>query len=141
MNRPPRRKGGKIHPDAFDPARALEAARRAEAEGILTVDDRVYDQLSAMGIPLQNAREAIRTALQEVVPDHYKCPDEEWRPPGHGFIWYSESFASQMYIKIRLEGPRPRCKLYSLHEPKYKVAELQNTREGGSAPPTAASDK
>ena len=83
------------------------------------MDDRVYDQLVAMGIPLANAREAITRAMQEVTPDDVKPPDFGFDPPGHGFFWHSEYFQCHMYLKVRLEDARPRCKLYSLHEPVY----------------------
>ena len=98
---------------------SLKHAKQACLEGRLAVDERVYDQLVAMSIPLHQAREAIQFAMTEVAPDHVTPMETPWNPPGHGFTWHSEYFGCEMYLKVRIEGERARCKLYSLHQPVH----------------------
>ncbi len=108
-----------MHPDAYSAERTLAHAKQARDEGRLWIDERVYDQLAAMGLPLADAGEAITAAMGEVTPADSKPPDFPFDPPGQGFVWFSDYFGCRMYLKVRLEDARPRCKLYSLHESEY----------------------
>lgn len=115
------RRKGKAHPDAYSPERTLDHARLAWENGWLVIDARVYDQLVAMQVPLAEARTAIDAALREISAADAKPPDFAFDPPGQGFVWQSEYFGCEMYLKVRLEDARPRCKLYSVHQALHGI--------------------
>lgn len=109
----------KAHSDAYSPQRSLERTKQAFQEGRCSIHPRVYDQLLALGVPLEQAGEAIAAAFEEVTSECPKIPDHQFTPPGQGFFWTSAYFGCRMYLKVRLEGRRPNCVLYSLHPPVY----------------------
>ncbi len=58
----------------------------------------------------------------------YQPVADPFDPPGHAFLYLSRRFGRRIYLKFRLEGARPRVKLYSFHPADYPVS---GRRAGG----------
>lgn len=112
--RPPR-----SHPDAASPETALRHFRDAARAGRVWVDARVIFRLSELGVSLEELPEQIRAVAEEIRMTEYQPVADPFDPPGHGFVYFSRRFRRRIYVKFRLEGGRPRVKLYSFHPADY----------------------
>ncbi len=114
MNRPPR-----SHRDASNPELALRHFRDAARAGRVWVDARVLFRLSELGVSLEELPEQIRAVAEEISMTEYQPVADPFDPPGHAFVYFSRRFRRRIYVKFRLEGARPRVKLYSFHPADY----------------------
>ncbi|MBI5281012.1 MAG: hypothetical protein HY858_04955 [Candidatus Solibacter usitatus] len=115
-----RRRASQGHADAYNPDTALRQMRVAVAAGRYQIRPRALDRLLELGVTHQELPGAVEEALAEITLGNYKEPDRPFDPPGHGFVWQSKRFGRLMYLKFRLEGRKPVCWLYSLHEADYQ---------------------
>lgn len=114
MKRPPRK-----HPDAANPEMALRRFREAARAGRVWIDARVLSRLPELGVALEELPERIRAAAEEMSMADYEPVADPFDPPGHAFVFFSRQFERRIYVKFRLEGARPRVKLYSFHPADY----------------------
>lgn len=114
------RRDSQAHPDSRHVVTALRQMQDAVREGRYEIHPRVHDRLAELGLADLELHDAVECAFGELTLNDYREPDGAFDPPGHAFVWQSERFGCQMYLKFRLEGRRPRCWLYSLHRSDYE---------------------
>lgn len=76
-------------------------------------------RLPELGIPLEELPQQIRAVAEEISMTNYQPVTDPFDPPGHAFVYFSRRFRRRIYVKFRLEGARPRVKLYSFHSADY----------------------
>lgn len=114
MKRPPRR-----HPEAANPETALCRFVEAARAGRVWIDARVLSRLPELGVGFEELPEWIRAAAEEISMADYQPVADPFDPPGHAFVFLSHLLQRRVYLKFRLEGARPRVKLYSFHPADY----------------------
>jgi hypothetical protein len=101
------------------PATALIAAQLLVKDGLYHPENpEVASELTELGYPGDELmREAIQLAFNEVSPEAFQVDPAPQSTPAFIFVWHSQCFKRQMYLKFKLEGTRkkPVLWIYSCH--------------------------